>query len=444
MLWYTVGRVVRQIRESRVPTNQALTVESKYQLLSEVNQRLSGTLDLDLILEKLLDSVATVIDFDAGGIFVLNDDLATPPSHDPRPLIAGIVRRGYPAQPAAEDPMLLHGRGIVGHVIHTGRHVVAPDVRVDPHYVQGREHTLSEIAAPILIGGRTIGALNLESNRLAAYNESDADTLQFFADAAAVSIDKAILHRRLIKQERLEEQMRLARLVQTRLLPMHAPDLPGYDVAGVCVPAFDIGGDYYDFIELPGGRIGLAIADVSGEGIPAAMIMTAFRALLRTHARSLSRPESVADRLNTLLPDFTGQVDFVTAFYGVLDPSTGVFSYVNCGHNPPFILHRNGEVQYLSCGGPLLSIFDEVAYKSDEATLDAGDTLVLYTDGIIELVDDVNREYGLDRLLATASGNHCESSADVIAHILSDARDHAQRHVFSDDLTLLVARRLPE
>jgi serine phosphatase RsbU (regulator of sigma subunit) len=422
--------------------HQTLTVETKYRLLSEINQRLSGTLDLDLILEELLDSVASVIRFDAGGIFILNDDLITVHGQSPRQVIASIVWRGYPAHPAAEDPMLSHGHGIVGHVIRTGRHVVASDVRLDPHYVPGRENTLSEIAVPILIGGRTIGALNLESNRLAAYDESDADTLRFFADAAAVSIDKAMLHRRLMEQERLEEQMRLARIVQTRLLPAHAPEVPGYDVAGVCVPAFDIGGDYYDFIDLPDGRLGLTIADVSGEGIPAAMIMTAFRALLRTHARRVEKPDCVAGLLNQLLPDFTGHVDFVTAFYGVLDPATGAFSYVNCGHNPPFIIHQNGEVQYLSDGGPLLSILDEVVYASGEVELDAGDTLILYTDGIVELFDDAYQEYGLDRLRAIALRNQSAAAEDLIDRILTDARDYAQRYAFSDDLTLLVVRRL--
>ena len=424
--------------------HQTLTVETKYKLLSEINQRLSGTLDLDLILEELLDSVASVIRFDAGGIFILNDDLITVHGQSPRQVIASIVWRGYPAHPAAEDPMLTHGHGIVGHVIRTGRHVVAPDIRLDPRYVPGRENTLSEIAVPILVSGRTVGALNLESNELATYDESDADTLRFFADAATVSIDKAILHRRLMEQEKLEEQMRLARIVQTRLLPMHSPDVPGYDVAGICVPAFDIGGDYYDFIDLPEDRLGLAIADVSGEGIPAAMIMTAFRALLRTHARRVDRPNCVADLLNQLLPDFTGHIDFVTAFYGVLDPATGAFSYVNCGHNPPFIIHQNGEVQYLSDGGPLLSILDEVVYESGEVELDAGGTLILYTDGIVELFDDTYQEYGLDRLLATALRNRTASAEDLVDRILTDARDYSQRYAFSDDLTLLVVRRLAE
>jgi sigma-B regulation protein RsbU (phosphoserine phosphatase) len=208
------------------------------------------------------------------------------------------------------------------------------------------------------------------------------------------------------------------------------------------VPAFDIGGDYYDFIDLPDGRLGLAIADVSGEGIPAAMIMTAFRALLRTHARRVEKPDCVAGLLNQLLPDFTGHVDFVTAFYGVLDPATGAFSYVNCGHNPPFIIHQNGEVQYLSDGGPLLSILDEVVYASGEVELDAGDTLILYTDGIVELFDDAYQEYGLDRLRAIALRNQSAAAEDLIDRILTDARDYAQRYAFSDDLTLLVVRRL--
>lgn len=421
--------------------DKALTTEKKYALLSEINHRLSGTLDLDLILEELLDSVATVIAFDAGGIFVLSDDIL-PAGLPARRMITHIVWRGYPSNPAADDPMMTRGRGIIGHVIRTGQHIVAPDVRRNPYYVTGREPTLSEVAVPIVVGERTIGALNLESDRLGAFNESDAAMLRFFADAAALSIDKAILHRRLLERERLEDQMKLARVVQARLLPAAAPDVPGYDIAGVCVPAFDVGGDYYDFIDLPGDRLGLAIADVSGEGVPAAMIMSAFRALLRTYARSAGEPQRVAELLNQLLPEFTGQVDFVTAFYGVLDPAAGSFAYVNCGHNPPILRRADGDSAFLLPGGPLLSILDGATYESGAVQLDQGDTLLLYTDGIVELVNEGFQEYGLERLQASAFGQPAGSMHALLGGILADARDYAQSDVFSDDLTLLVVRRL--
>lgn len=422
--------------------DSTLTAERKFQLLSDINQRLVGTLDLDQILEELLDSVATFIAFDAGGIFVLNDDSIVTPGRRSRQFIASIVWRGYPAQPAPDDPMLNQGRGIIGQVIRSGLPLVAPDVRVDPYYVRGRERTLSEVAVPIRIGGRTIGALNLESDEPAAFDENDAAVLAFFADAAAVSIDKAILHRRLLEQERLQKQLRLARDVQARLLPARAPDLPGYDIAGVCVPAFEIGGDYYDFLDLDDGRLGLVVADVSGEGVPAAMIMTAFRTLVRTHARQIDRPDAVADLLNQLLPEFTGRVDFVTAVYGVLQPETGAFAYVNCGHNPPFVLRRSGSVDFLPPGGPLLSIFNDPAYQSAEITLAPGDVLILYTDGIIELFDEGYREYGLDRLQTTALAHRSLPALGLIDGLLADARQHAQRDLFSDDLTLLVVRRV--
>jgi serine phosphatase RsbU (regulator of sigma subunit) len=419
-----------------------LTVERKYQLLSDINQRLIGTLDLDQILEELLDSVATFITFDAGGIFVLNEDPTIAAGWQPRQFISSIVWRGYPSHPAPDDPMLTQGRGIIGQVIRSGMPLVAPDVRVDPYYVAGRELTLSEIAVPIRIGERTIGALNLESNALAAFSQSDAAVLGFFADAAALSIDKAILHRRLLDQERLKKQLRLARDVQARLLPAHSPTMPGYDIVGICVPAFEIGGDYYDFIDLAGDHLGLVVADVSGEGVPAAMIMTAFRALLRTHARQIDRPDAVANLLNHLLPEFTGQVDFVTAVYGVLQPETGSFTYVNCGHNPPFVLRWSGAVDFLPPAGPLLSIFNDPAYQAAEIALAPGDTLILYTDGIVELADEAYREYGLDRLQATALAHRSRPALELIDCLLADARQHAQRDLFSDDLTLLVARRL--
>jgi sigma-B regulation protein RsbU (phosphoserine phosphatase) len=228
---------------------------------------------------------------------------------------------------------------------------------------------------------RAIGALNLESNRVGAYSNRNLEVLQFVADAAAISIEKAMLHKQILEKERIEEQLKVAHQVQSRLLPEGPPNVPGYDIAGTSISTFEIGGDYFDYLRLPDGEIGVVVADV-----PAALIMTSFRALLRTQARHESGPEHVANALNRLLPEFVGEENYVTSVYGVLNPANGHFSYVNCGHVAPMLFHADGTIEQLKIGGPVLSgAFTDVAYQTFEIEIAPRDVLLLYTDGVVEV-----------------------------------------------------------
>jgi sigma-B regulation protein RsbU (phosphoserine phosphatase) len=281
-----VGRRVDPVLTEYFIRMMELTAETKYQLLAQISHEIRDTLDLDEILNHLLDMVGSIVQYDAAGIFVLNEDLVHRGNNRPRALIAGISLRGFDPRPNGIDPMLREGKGIIGHVIKTGECVVAPDIRKDPHYLEGREHTLSEIAVPIVRNGRAIGTLNLESDRLDAFGCDDVEVLRFFADAASISIEKAIMHRQILEKERIEEQLKVASNVQARLLPESSPVVPGYEIAGTCLSTYDIGGDYFDYIELPNGDLGIVVADVSGHGIPAALIMAAFR---RCHEAASTR-----------------------------------------------------------------------------------------------------------------------------------------------------------
>ena len=330
-----------------------LKAEAKYKLLARISHEIRDTLDLDETLNHLLDMVRSVLTYDAVGIFVLNQDIIEPHRKKARGLIGGIAIRGYDIRPPSIDPMLSAGKGIVGHVIKTRETVVAPDVRRDSRYIAGRKGTLSEIAVPIVRDERAIGALNLESNKIGAYSHSNLEFLQFFADAAAIAIEKAMLHRQILEKERMEEQMKVAHQVQSRLLPENSPNVSGYDIAGICISTYEIGGDYFDYLRLPNDMLGIVVADVSGHGIPAALIMTAFRALLRTQAQYDSRPEHIARALNRMLPEFIGDENFVTSVYGVLNPCDGRFAYVNCGHNAPMLFRADGSVEQLELGGPI-------------------------------------------------------------------------------------------
>lgn len=421
-----------------------LTDEKKFQLLQQISQEIRDTLDLDEILNRFLDMIKAVIDYDAAGVFVLNQDLVHARHETPQELIASVVWRGFDNhRPPKADPMLSQGKGIIGHVINSGEAVVVSDVRQDPRYVEGRRGTLSEIAVPIERNNQSFGALNLESDELGAYDAEDIEVLCFFADAAAIAIEKAMLHRQILEREQIEIQLKMAQNIQSRLLPDEPPVLPGYDIAGTCIPTFEIGGDYYDYIALPHNQWGFVMADVSGEGIPAALIMTVFRALLRTQIRTRSRTAVIAREMNQLLPDFSGGIDFVTAIIGILNPASGEFSYTNCGHNPPLLLRQNGRVDLLPKDGPLLGVVNNAGFKSATTTLMPGDLLLLYTDGIVEVMSHIGEEFGLERLLQVLQKNQTLPAAQIINEVILATQRFSEAPAFRDDVTLTVVQRKP-
>jgi phosphoserine phosphatase RsbU/P len=439
-------RILNTIERGVEPGNKAglqmkLTPEKKYQLILDISHKVRDTLDLDEIMDHLLDAVKVVLEYDAAGIFVLNQDLVHGRHETPREMIAGISRRGFDPGHPEEDEMLMHGRGITGYVIRNSQSVVVPDVRLDPRYVQGRRRTLSEITVPVILNGRVIGALNLESDQLSAYTNDDVEVLQFFADAAAISIEKAMLHKQLLEQGLIGKQLETAREVQSRLLPHSAPDLPGYDIAGICIPAYEIGGDYFDYIPLSRNRLGLAVADVSGHGIPAALVMTAFRALLRTKARGKLKPANIANTINRLLPEFTADNHFVTVLYAILEVPSGNLTYISCGHPPPLLLHADGEVDQLDQHNVALGIFQNTHYTDEQIQMTAGDVLALYTDGVIELMNPQGKAFGIPRLVQVMRENQRLSAAELVSKVMEATQAFSEFHGFLDDLTLVIVRR---
>ena len=420
--------------------HQELSPEARCRLLLEISHSVRGTLDLRETLDRLMEGLQQLLPYDAGGIFVLRDEVSHPgPLGDQ---IAGVSWRGFTPRSPLTDPMLRQGKGIVGHVIRTGEAVCAPDVRLDPRYIKGREATLSEVAVPIRLENRTIGALNLESDRLVAFQDRDVEMLRFFTEAAAMAIEKAMLHERLLEAGRLERQLRTAQQVQERLLPAMPPSVPGHELAGLCLPSARVGGDYFDYVPLPDGQLGLVVADVSGHGLSAALIMSAFRALVRTHLRAGRPLDEVARTLNREIPDSTAGSAFVTALLAVLDPASGRLRYVNCGHHPPFHDRSGADPCALDLGGPLLGLFDDACFEIGQVRLAPSDQVVMFTDGIVEARNPAGAWFGTDRLATLILANRGLPSKDVVERVVLDARDFVGIGDFEDDVTLVLLRRM--
>jgi serine phosphatase RsbU (regulator of sigma subunit) len=243
------------------------------------------------------------------------------------------------------------------------------------------------------------------------------------------------------ERDRLEHELDLARRIQARLLPSAPPHVPGLDVAGLSESAREVGGDYYDHLDLGGGRLLLVIADVSGKGVPAALLMSAFRAALVSQDLSTADPKDVAARVSEFLNRSVEPGRFVTAFLGTIDAATGRLTYVNAGHNPPLLLRADGKVEPLEAGGVILGILPGARYESGEVTLSPGDLVALYTDGVTEGADAANEMWGEARLEALLKSAAPSSARDIATRIVREVRTFEGERGPADDITVLVAKR---
>jgi phosphoserine phosphatase RsbU/P len=420
--------------ETRAASTVELTLETKFRLLLEVSNKISATLDVDALLDHLIDTLRSVVRYDAAGIYVIKRNVQSR-------VIETMTTRGYDGPGAQRDLILKFGQGIVGSVIQSGKYAIIPDVRVDDRYVLARRTTLSEITAPIVLNERVIGAFNLESDTLDAFSEADVEVLQFFANAAAISIEKAVLHEELVEKKRIESQLEVARKVQASLLPDKPPDLVGYDIAAINLPTYEVGGDYYDYINFGSNQLGVAIADVSGKGVAASLIMATFRAALRTQVRNDFSLSHIMKVLNFHLLESTSDAQFVTGVYGVLDPASGRFTYTNCGHNPPILVRPDGTFDELTTGGPVLGILENAQYEEAIINILPGDALVLYTDGVVEAASEDGREFGIRRLEQTLQASLDLAARKIIRAIMDATRSFTETDSYEDDFTLVVVKR---
>jgi serine phosphatase RsbU (regulator of sigma subunit) len=243
------------------------------------------------------------------------------------------------------------------------------------------------------------------------------------------------------EQQRIEDELEVARRIQARLLPAAVPRIAGLEIAGHYDPAREIGGDYYDHIALDAARVLVVIADVSGKSVPAALIMAGFRAALVSQDLATCSPPELATRLNGFLLDSLDPGKFVTAFLAVLDGASGRVVYVNAGHNPPVLLRASGAHEMLSAGGTILGIMPASRYERGETTLEPGDLMALYTDGVTEAANPAAEMWGDARLVDTLRSLATAPCEQLVRSIAHEVRAFEGEHGPTDDVTLIAVRR---
>jgi phosphoserine phosphatase RsbU/P len=313
-------------------------------------------------------------------------------------------------------------------------------------------HCLREINARILVQIRQkndlVGILSFGPRRGAfPYSEADRELLMSIAAQLALVIDNARLTERMVAQERMRRELALAAEVQQRLLPSRAPECVAIEIAGFCEPARGVGGDYYDFINFDNSQLGLAIADVAGKGMPAALLMSTVQATLRSLTARNGTPasyelSSIVAKLNRLLFNTTNGEHYVTFFYATFDQKTQTLTYVNAGHNPPLYLQADSTSGFrqLTSGGLVAGAFEHAAYEQETVQMKANDLLFLYTDGLSEALNVEGEEFGSDRIMDTLKAI-ASLSADQIRDVVARrVKEWCAGMSLYDDLTFVVMK----
>lgn len=421
--------------QTNAPDLQLSTVD-KLRLLLDITKKISRSLDLDEVLNLVMDTLGSLLPYDAAGIYLIEYGGV---NGDPY-IFKSKVIRGYEISFELIEPRLRMGEGFLGRVAQTGKAIISPDVSKDARYFAARKRTRSEMVAPIISNDKVIGAFDLESDSLNAYTEDDLSVLQLLTSQVAIIIEKVELHEQAVEKKRIEAQLEIARQVQLTLLPDDDPVLQNFDVSAYIFPTEEVSGDYYDWVEIFDDQIGIVVADAVGKGIPAALLMSFLRASLRAGVQIGYAPHIALSKVNNLLWDSTEDHQFITAIYGILDETNRTFVYSNAGHNPPLLIKADGDYRFVEYGDTPLGMFYDARYHQHYIRFEKGQTMVIYTDGITEATNESGQEYGEDRLARSVLAGIDLSAKKLIDHIRKDVADFTGRKFLDDDGTLFIVK----
>lgn len=430
------NQIIEEIHQSSSP-DEELSVVDKLRMLLDITKKISRSLDTEEVLKLVMDTLGSLIRFDAAGIYLIESNTV---KGQKEYHFKSKVIRGYRISFDLIEPRLKIGEGFIGYVAATGKTLISDDVTKDERYFPARNRTRSEMVAPIISNDEVIGVFDLESDKLNAYDQDDLSILQMLASQVAIIIEKAELYKQLIEKRRLKAQLDIAREVQLELLPDNDPQLEGFDMCAYIFAAEEVSGDYYDWVKMSDDQIALIVADAVGKGIPAALLMAFLRATLRAGVQIGYAPQIAFAKAGNLLWDSVESHQFITAIYGILDSTNKTFVYSNAGHNPPLLLKPNGEHRFVEYGDLPLGMFKDTHYHQHFIRLEQGQILVLYTDGITEACRTDGEEYGQDKFARRIMDGYDLSARKIIDHVRKGIAEFTEREFLDDDGTLFIVK----
>ena len=436
--------LLNQALETRDVVSETLARYREINLLYRIGETIGSCLEVEEIPHLVLREVHRIIEADVG--------IVISPA-EPVMGTGGDVRGIAASFGADECGRALHEacREVIDRACDTGQPTIVnlPSAQAES---ETRRPSLSASAGirtvlcvPIKTPERTLGALVLgRSREQPEFTAGDGKLAIALAHQAAISIETARLHQEEVKRQRLEEELAISHQIQLSLLPQSCPAVPGWEFAAIYRPARHVGGDLYDFIQLPGepGHLGMVIADVTGKGIPAALFMAFSRTVIRSEAMNGRSPATILQRANRLIVQDIRYRLFLSAFYAALDTRSGHLVYANGGHNWPLWRQADpGVTHWLAVPGFVLGAFQDVELEEQAIDIRPGDILVFYTDGVTEARNPSGELFGKERLRATVQAHADASVQQLQDAILTAVEEFTDGASLSDDLTLFVVKR---
>jgi phosphoserine phosphatase RsbU/P len=404
------------------------------EILQKAGEQLVATAPLDDLLRSIMDLVFQAVSPERGTLMLV----------DPRtgaldPKVVRDDKRG-----ASEGITL--SRHIADQVVKGKQSVLTSDAMHDPRFEHGEsivaQGIRSAMCVPLWNSREVIGLVYVDSRiRSNSFTPADLRLLSNLANVAAVKIENNRLFEESLAVRAMQRDLELAAQIQRNLMPRSCPPVVGFDIAGTNLPCRTVGGDTYDFLPREGKRMWLAVGDVSGKGLPAAMIMSHFQAMLRGLAEADRPLPQIAGRLNDNLSRTLASNQFISFFLAELEPEEGVLRYVNAGHNPPMKISLSGEVERLKGSGPVLGVVPGVSYSSHETWLGPGDILLLYSDGATESLNTAGEEFGEERLMSCLRSVATFDTETGLARLEESILGFCGQAPRYDDITLLLIRR---
>lgn len=400
----------------------------------EIGKLLNSTLDLDKILEIILDTAIKNLDADRGTVYLID--------YEKKQLWSKVLQGDN-----LVEVRLDLGQGIAGYVAQTGKKVILKDAYKDERFNPDFDRKTGYVTKSILCmpmknrKGEMIGVFQIINRKNGFFTIDDTKFLDTLSVDACIAIENARLHEEAIEKERMEKELEVAATIQKMIIPKEIIQTEGFEIGGFNVPSKQVGGDFYDVVHLPNGNVALIIADVSGKGIPGALLVSTLQASLRAYLESDFELKKLVTKLNQIILKNSTEDKYITFFIAILDPKTNLLKSVNAGHNPP-LLCRNGKIRKLTVGGIPLGMYPFDAFEEEDTALESNDILVMFTDGITEAADKEDEFYD-DPRLETCVLKNSNLNADKLKQIIfDDVKRFVGDAEQSDDITMLILKKI--
>lgn len=405
-------------------------------ILNDIASSISTTQDVEVIIDKVVMKCIKHLNAEEGTISLLDEE------EDEQKFMTMIRKQDL----TIERVPLQVDQQLTGWMLRKLEPLLSNDILNDERFTVSKDvgaSIKSILSVPLMVKGKLIGYLAVFNKKDGQnFEVHDRRLLVIIASQSAQIIENARLYEEEKDYLLLKEEMKVATRIQNNLLPNENPEIDNYEITAINIPAKEVGGDYFDFISLDENNLGFCIGDITGKGMPAALLMANLQASLRSQALINSETDFCVKNINKLLHRNTDESKFATLFYGVLDPINHQIKYCNAGHDHPLLI-RDGAIKHsLKATGMLLGVIEDVEYESASIMMEPNDILFMYSDGITEAMNDAEEEMGIEKMSEVLIQNADNSAMEMQNAVLQEVKKYAAGHPQSDDITIMVIKRV--